>query len=146
MIGVNAGTLTNYGERINLPICISNLDGNELSTTKIKSISRSGLRITSAVDENGYLWFWGGYLNDLPFGCYTNSSGIEPKRLNLQQKSYFSLFDIEDIVVSQNNCVAIDKDGKLWYWGSNDGLSFRKTLAEPQNYNSSRSPDRKSVV
>lgn len=60
------GTLTNYGERINLPICISNLDGNELSTTKIKSISRSGLRITSAVDENGYLWLWGGYLEDLP--------------------------------------------------------------------------------
>lgn len=131
------GTLTNYGERINLPICISNLDGNELSTTKIKSISRSGLRITSAVDENGYLWCWGGYLEDLPFGCYTNNSGIEPKRLNLQQKSYFSLFDIEDIVVSQNNCVAIDKDGKLWYWGSNYGLSFRKTLAEPKNYNSS---------
>lgn len=104
---------TGYG--IYEPICISDNINNKLDTVKIKYVECNYVDGSSAIDENGDIWFWG---ENPPVGRSNNY--IPPERINVTQTSYFDLFDVKNVKIVGNHSALLDNSGRIW---TNDGTT-----------------------
>ena len=117
----NYGQLGNKtNEDSNEPICISDIKDNVLNGKNVKEIQSGETMI--AIDDEGKVYTWGyNYFGQLGNGTeefYSNEpiciSDIEENTLNGK--------NIIDIQIDINNytVIAIDSEGKVYTWGSND--------------------------
>ena len=114
----NSGQLGNgTTEDSNVPMCISDIEGNALKGKRIVDIYADG-HTTIAKDANGKIYTWGGnYYGQLGNGSTEDSnvpmciSDIEGNELNGKE--------IIDINMVESTIIAKDIDGKIYTWGYN---------------------------
>ncbi len=74
---------------------------------------------TVAVDSNGYVWSWGrNYYGQLGDG--TNINRKEPVRVRVDGDEEEFLSEIIDVAAGYNHIIALDENGHVWAWGSNE--------------------------
>ena len=97
-----------------IPICISDISTSPLNKVKIKEISAGGEH-TVAIDEEGKVYAWGsnGYGQ---LGDGTNDYSNIPICIS---DIWTNLINIQKISAGGEHTVALDKDGKVYVWGSN---------------------------
>lgn len=102
------------------PMCISELDNNELDKTKLVSVSYLYLNVAAAIDEDGCIWVWGDVLDYFPFGMPSAYPGVvPPRKLTKSTKSYFAIPNFVKVEAGTNHSAAIDEEGRVWTWGYN---------------------------
>ena len=109
-----------------LPVCISDLEENELDTVKLVDVTGSydsGNCAVICIDENGQLWSGGAYGSEgvtAPLGYAGIGDYISnvPKKVNFPQDSYFDLMEIRNMSIGNNSTMILDKTGKLWTTGN----------------------------
>jgi alpha-tubulin suppressor-like RCC1 family protein len=97
--GGRLGAGSGLGDRINLPVPVSTLDGTRI--TKISAGNFNSL----ALDENGKVYEW---------GWRTSGATATPSHI-----SFFDGKGIVDIDAGLNFSVALGADGKVYTWGHN---------------------------
>ena len=109
------GTTTNS----NIPICISDIPTNPLNKVKIKEIS-AGNSHAVAIDEEGKVYTWGhNYGGQLGDGTTTDSN----IPICISDISGNELYNQKALKISANGywTIIIDKNGKIYIFGRNEG-------------------------
>ena len=117
--GITTDVSDNYG-----PICISDIEGNNLKGVQIKSVSAGEGNNTTFVDYENNLWICGeaGFdtsANNLGTGTARDTQ-INPICLTKLEGNPLNGRKIVYSNTSRENTLAIDSDGKLWAWGRNN--------------------------
>lgn len=105
---------------VSTPVCISALDNNKLSETKLVQVSNPYYNVAGAIDEDGNIWLWG---DQGPFGYYS-SNPIPPTRFKYNTKAYYEIPKFVKVAAGDNHSVAIDADGRVWAWGYNGNANL----------------------
>ncbi|MBQ8379459.1 MAG: hypothetical protein IJX34_01430 [Clostridia bacterium] len=112
-----------YGKNYAIyPMCITDLENNELDTVKLVSTSAPYYNNAAAIDSDGNLWIWGD--EGLPLGEGWKNEKKSPTKLTLGKNAYMDIPNFVKISAGYNHSVAIDEEGKVWSWGSNSSLQL----------------------
>lgn len=96
------------------PMCITDLENNELDTVKLVSTSAPYCNNAAAIDSEGNIWIWGD--NGLTLGFY-NSKPLPPTKLTISKTAHFEIPKFKKIDAGPDMSAGIDENGKVWTWG-----------------------------
>lgn len=114
-----SGYNTNYAIS---PICITNLENNELDTVKLVSTSAPYYNNAAAIDSDGNIWVWGD--EGLPIGERNVGTIKAPTKLTMATNAYLDIPNFVKISAGYEHSVGLDEEGKVWSWGNNDRLQL----------------------
>ena len=117
-------TEVGYNTYRNVPRCISDISGSDLKGKKITEIVYSYDNIVIAIDNEGKVYTWGrnesGQLGDgMTEIGYDNYRNI-PKCISDINESDLKGKKITSIPYSSDIVIALDEEGKIYTWGSNE--------------------------
>ena len=104
------------------PMCITDLENNELDTVKLVSTSAPYFNNAAAIDSDGNLWIWGD--EGLPLGEEWMNGAKAPTKLTLSENAYMDIPNFVKISAGFDHSVAIDEEGKVWAWGNDGALQL----------------------
>ncbi|MBE5965121.1 MAG: hypothetical protein E7252_09440 [Lachnospira sp.] len=99
------------------PICVSELENNDLSRHKIVSVSAPYYNRSAAIDSEGNLWMWGD--DGVPTGSSYDSSIKVPEIMHIAKFTHLDIPKFVKVAASYYASAGIDENGKVWTWGSN---------------------------
>ena len=96
------------------PLKIGN---NEMGrTAKLVSVCAPYYGPGAAIDSKGNIWAWKEY--GLPLDKNV-TNGMEPSKIIVNKNAYFDTLDFAKVSAGYNHSLALDKEGRIWAWGSN---------------------------
>ena len=101
-----------------VPICISDIEGNELKGKNIVDIVKSGF-FKVALDDNGKVYTWGSNVGG-QLGNGTENDSSVPICISDTENSVLKGKNIKNISLSGNTVCALDDNGKVYTWGENN--------------------------
>lgn len=112
------------------PICITDLENNELDTVKLVSTSAPYWNNAGAIDSEGNIWMWGD--ESLALGFENNSNAVvPPTKIMLSKPAHWGIPNFKKIDAGYSTSAGIDENGKVWTWGS--GMSKGSNLGTGYN-------------
>ena len=122
------------------PMCITDLENNELDTVKLMSVSAPYSGTTAGLDSDGNIWLWGS--GNFPFGS-GNSSGtwigkMPPTKLIISKKAHLDIHNFEKVDAGYAMSAGIDENGRVWTWGTSDYNGVNLGTGYYSNYNISQ--------
>lgn len=122
------------GGQNNVPVQVPNLPSIVVPSTKDRHVVAASSSAYAVVDNDGKVWTWGaGWSGQLGSGN-TNARYTPGK---VQKASGGDLTGILSISIGQSQMAALDVDGHVWTWGSNQsgalgtGIPGDSALARP---------------
>ena len=79
----------------------------------------AGFSSSLALDENGHVWAWGSG-EDGRLGIGNDQQQRYPVNVSVKANSPLANVEIVQISVGFSHALALDAEGKVWAWGSND--------------------------
>lgn len=106
-----------YGKNYAIyPICITDLENNELDTVKLVSTSAPYCNNAGAIDSEGNIWMWGD--EGLALGFRDESSKlVPPTKIMLSKPAHWEIPNFKKIDAGYETSAGIDENGKVWTWG-----------------------------
>ena len=101
-----------------VPICISDIEGNELKGKNIVDIVKSGF-FKVALDDNGKVYTWGSNVGG-QLGNGTENDSSVPICISDTENSVLKGKNIKNISANGYTVCAIDDNGKVYTWGENE--------------------------
>ena len=101
-----------------VPICISDIEGNELKGKNIVDIVKSGF-FKVALDDNGKVYTWGSNVGG-QLGNGTENDSSVPICISDTENSVLKGKNIKNISANGYTVCAIDDNGKVYTWGDNE--------------------------
>ena len=101
-----------------VPICISDIEGNELKGKNIVDIVKYGF-FKVALDDNGKVYTWGSNVGG-QLGNGTENDSSVPICISDTENSVLKGKNIKNISVNGNTVCALDDNGKVYIWGENN--------------------------
>ena len=101
-----------------VPICISDIEGNELKGKNIVDIVKSGF-FKVALDDNGKVYTWGSNVGG-QLGNGTENDSSVPICISDTENSVLKGKNIKNISANGYTVCAIDDNGKVYTWGKNN--------------------------
>lgn len=101
------------------PRQVTSVSNIVVPSTKDRHVVAAGSAAYAVVDSDGYVWTWGANWNG-QLGDDTTSARYAPGKV--QKSSTYGGGDLTGIVsvsIGQSQMVALDVDGHVWTWGSN---------------------------
>lgn len=121
-----------YGKNYAIyPICITDLENNELDTVKLVSTSAPYYNNAGAIDSEGNIWMWGD--EGLPLG-FESYCALPPTKIMISKLAHWEIPNFKKIDAGANMSAGIDENGKVWTWGY--GNSNGACLGTGYYYNS----------
>ncbi len=116
-LGLGESYSSRYGTSITTaPICVSDLDNNQLDNHELTQVAAPYYNVAGAVDSEGNLWMWG----DDGVPCGSNDSSVKaPASIPIANNAHFDIPRFTKIDAGYYNCAGIDEKGKVWTWGYN---------------------------
>ena len=122
MLGTGKRYYDEYGTYISVaPICVSDLDNNELRNYELEQVSAPYYNRAAAVDSDGNLWMWGD--DAIPRGAY-GGDAMAPSIIHVANNAHFDIPTFTKMSASYGCTTAIDENGKVWVWGENINHKF----------------------
>lgn len=103
------------------PICVSELDNNELRNYELEQVSAAGYNSAGAVDSDGNLWMWGNEFVPVGFSSYDVKA---PAIIHVSNFAHWDIPTFTKISAAYYGCAGIDENGKVWTWGQNNNYNL----------------------
>ena len=120
------------------PMCITDLENNELNTVKLVSVSATYYNNGAALDNDGNIWLWGE--NSLPLGHRYLNNPIPPTKLTISKVAHFEIPNFEKIDAGYYSSAGIDENGRVWTWGYSSyyGANLGTGIHKENNYSTAK--------